>query len=50
MAYDASNPGKPNTILLRDLSTGTDHFLDDKGRQPGAGGDFDFSRRIESDL
>jgi Tol biopolymer transport system component/DNA-binding winged helix-turn-helix (wHTH) protein len=36
MTYDTSNPGKPNTILLRDLSTGTDHFLDDKGRQPGA--------------
>ena len=38
MAYDTSDTGKPNTILLRDLSTGTDHFLDDKGRQPGAGG------------
>ena len=31
MAYDSSIPGKPNSILLRDLSTGTDHFLDDKG-------------------
>jgi Tol biopolymer transport system component len=38
MAYDASNPGKPDTILLRDLSTGTDHIVDDKGRQPDAGG------------
>jgi Tol biopolymer transport system component/DNA-binding winged helix-turn-helix (wHTH) protein len=33
MAYDTYNPGKPNTILLRDLSTGTDHVLDEKGRQ-----------------
>ncbi len=38
MAYDSSNPGRPNTIRLRDLSTGADHLLDDKGRQPGAGG------------
>lgn len=43
MAYDNSNPGKPNTILLRDLSTGTDHFLDDKGRPPGAGGEISIS-------
>ena len=35
MAYDSSNPGKPNTIVLRDMSTGTDHVLDDKGRRPG---------------
>jgi DNA-binding winged helix-turn-helix (wHTH) protein/Tol biopolymer transport system component len=33
MAYDASIPGKANTVLLRDLSTGSDHLLDDKGRQ-----------------
>jgi eukaryotic-like serine/threonine-protein kinase len=32
MAYDASIPGKANTVLLRDLSTGSDHLLDDKGR------------------
>jgi Tol biopolymer transport system component len=37
MAYDTSSPGRTNTILLRDLSIGTDHFLDDEGRQPGAG-------------
>jgi DNA-binding winged helix-turn-helix (wHTH) protein/Tol biopolymer transport system component len=43
MAYDASNPGRPNAILLRDLSTGTDHLLDDKGRQPGAGGETSIS-------
>jgi DNA-binding winged helix-turn-helix (wHTH) protein/Tol biopolymer transport system component len=36
MAYNSSNPGKSNTILLRDLSTGTDHVLDDTGRVPGA--------------
>jgi eukaryotic-like serine/threonine-protein kinase len=34
MAYDSSNPGKPNTIQLRDLSMSTDHILDDNGRQP----------------
>jgi dipeptidyl aminopeptidase/acylaminoacyl peptidase len=43
MAYDTSNPGRPNTIRLRDLSTGTDHFLDDKGRQPGGGGETSIS-------
>ena len=33
MAYDTYSPGKPNAILLRDLSTGADHFLDEKGRR-----------------
>jgi eukaryotic-like serine/threonine-protein kinase len=33
MAYDTSNPGKPNTILLRDLNSGTDHILDEKDRR-----------------
>jgi eukaryotic-like serine/threonine-protein kinase len=37
MAYDSYNRGKPDSILLRDLSTGTDHLLDDKGRFPGGG-------------
>jgi eukaryotic-like serine/threonine-protein kinase len=37
MAYDSSNPGKPNTIWLRDLSTGTDHLLDENGRASGGG-------------
>jgi DNA-binding winged helix-turn-helix (wHTH) protein/dipeptidyl aminopeptidase/acylaminoacyl peptidase len=37
MAYDSYNPGKPDSIVLRDLSTGTDHLLDDKGRSPGEG-------------
>jgi Tol biopolymer transport system component len=35
MAYDTYIPGKPNTILLRDLSAGTDHILDEKGRRDG---------------
>jgi Tol biopolymer transport system component len=43
MAYDTSSPGRSNTIRLRDLSTGTDHLLDDKGRQPGAGGETSIS-------
>ncbi len=39
MAYDTSKPGKPNTILLRDLSSGTDHILDEKSRwESGLGG------------
>jgi len=33
MAYDSSIPGKANTVLLRDLRAGSDHLLDDKGRQ-----------------
>jgi hypothetical protein len=37
MAYDSYMPGNPNSILLRDLSPGTEHLLDDKGRV--AGGD-----------
>jgi Tol biopolymer transport system component/DNA-binding winged helix-turn-helix (wHTH) protein len=36
MAYDTSYPATANTIRLRDLSTGTDHILDDKGRRPGS--------------
>jgi eukaryotic-like serine/threonine-protein kinase len=43
MAYDTANPDKPNTILMRDLRTGTDHLLDDKGRHPGAGGETSIS-------
>jgi eukaryotic-like serine/threonine-protein kinase len=39
MAYDTYIPGKPNTISLRDLSTGTDHILDEKGRPDGGLGD-----------
>jgi Tol biopolymer transport system component/DNA-binding winged helix-turn-helix (wHTH) protein len=33
MAYDTYNPGRPNAILLRDLSTGTDHIVDETGRR-----------------
>jgi len=35
MAYNSFNIGKPDAILLRDLSTGTDHLLDDKDRASG---------------
>jgi eukaryotic-like serine/threonine-protein kinase len=38
MAYDSLNAGKADTILLRDLRTGKDHFLDDKGRSPQPAG------------
>jgi Tol biopolymer transport system component/DNA-binding winged helix-turn-helix (wHTH) protein len=34
MSYSAFHVGKPNTILLRDLNSGTDRFLDDKDRRP----------------
>jgi eukaryotic-like serine/threonine-protein kinase len=37
MAYDSYNPGKPDSIVLRDLSSGTDHLLDNQGRVPGGG-------------
>jgi Tol biopolymer transport system component/DNA-binding winged helix-turn-helix (wHTH) protein len=36
MAYEASSRGKANAILLRDLSSGEDRLLDDRGR-PGSG-------------
>ena len=45
MAYNSSISGKPDTILLRDLSTGTDHLLDDKGRAPGT----DYAASISPD-
>ena len=32
MAYNSFIHGKPDTILLRDLSAGTDHLVDDKDR------------------
>jgi DNA-binding winged helix-turn-helix (wHTH) protein/Tol biopolymer transport system component len=37
MSYDAYSPGRPNTILLRDLKTATEHLLDDKGRHSSRG-------------
>jgi dipeptidyl aminopeptidase/acylaminoacyl peptidase len=33
VTYDSSIPGKANTVLLRDLRAGSDHLLDDKGRE-----------------
>ena len=36
MAYNSSFPGKPNSFLLKDMASGIDHFLDDKGRDPTA--------------
>ena len=38
MAYDASIGSKNNVIVLRDLRSGEEHFLDQTGRQPGDGG------------
>jgi DNA-binding winged helix-turn-helix (wHTH) protein/Tol biopolymer transport system component len=35
MAYDSSNPGQPNTIVIRDMSSAIDHVLDNNGRVPG---------------
>jgi hypothetical protein len=43
MAYDSNEPGKPDTIFLRNMVTGTDHLLDDKGREPGEGGETSIS-------
>ena len=37
MAYGASVPGKSNIIVLRDLRTGAEQFLDQTGRRPGDG-------------
>jgi Tol biopolymer transport system component len=37
MAYNATPPGKPNSILLRDLSRATNRFLDDKDSSLGFG-------------
>ena len=39
MAYDTYIPGKPNTILMRDLSTDRDHILDEDGRGQSPLGD-----------
>jgi Tol biopolymer transport system component/DNA-binding winged helix-turn-helix (wHTH) protein len=43
MAYSAFHIGKPNTILLRDLNSGVDHFLDDKDRRPRLHGETSIS-------
>lgn len=34
MAYVTDTPGKPDIVVLRNLSTGTEHLLDDKDLQP----------------
>jgi Tol biopolymer transport system component len=34
LAYDATRPGIPNTVLLRDLKSGANRSLDDTGRRP----------------
>ena len=39
LAYDASVLGESNFIRLRDLASGADRLLDDRGRRPGEGGD-----------
>lgn len=39
MAYDTYIPGKPNAILVRDLSTDRDHILDEDGRRQSPLGD-----------
>jgi Tol biopolymer transport system component len=43
MVYNATRPGKPNSILLRDLSTDTDRVLDDRDRTAGNGGEASIS-------
>ena len=35
MAYTSSEPANPSRILLRDLGSGTDHLLDDRGHTGG---------------
>jgi DNA-binding winged helix-turn-helix (wHTH) protein/Tol biopolymer transport system component len=37
LAYDASVAGESNSIRLRDLVSGADRLLDDKGQKPGVG-------------
>ena len=38
MSYDSARPDRPNSILIRDFSTGTEHLVDDKGRTSEDGG------------
>ena len=37
MVYTTSAPGKPNTVLIRDLQNGTERLLDDKAGGPDRG-------------
>ena len=50
MAYNSYTAGKSDNILLRDMSMGTDHLLDDKGRSCQRSDwkwrNFDFSGRL----
>ena len=39
LAYDSSVAGESNSIRLKDLISGADRLLDDKGRHPGWGGE-----------
>jgi eukaryotic-like serine/threonine-protein kinase len=34
MAYVTNTPGKPDVVVLRNLTTGAEHLLDDNDRQP----------------
>jgi Tol biopolymer transport system component/DNA-binding winged helix-turn-helix (wHTH) protein len=43
LAYDTTRPGKPNTILIRDLRNDADRFADDKDRRPGRDGEVSIS-------
>ena len=43
MSYDSSRPDKPNSILIRDLSTGAEHLADEKGRMSADGGETSIS-------
>ncbi len=43
MAYDTTTSDKQNSILLRDMTNGTDKLLDDRGRRPGNGGETSIS-------
>jgi Tol biopolymer transport system component/DNA-binding winged helix-turn-helix (wHTH) protein len=39
LVYDARVPGESNSIRLKDLNSGADRLLDDKGRRPIGGGE-----------
>jgi Tol biopolymer transport system component len=43
MAYDSAEAAKPNAIVLRNLVSGTDQVLDEKGRDSLNGGDVSIS-------
>ncbi len=39
MVYDSSDDSRTNSIFLRDMTTGTERLIDDRGRDAGWGGD-----------